>query len=205
MLIAPADFVGEYRLHNVNNLNPDLIAAIDQAQTALTLSLFRRGAQAVLANPPAAAPNIALRNLRLTDVFLPWCFMRVQLAVLGAGVNKNSEFPTGNVFASTNFVTISASYKRFLDAFAFYERLHEATAIAADTLQLNYADQNWQDLLFVGAEVSLLGVGTLNVLSVTILPANTNIQFSTSPFTIGQTYRFRQVAIEMDKRTFIYF
>jgi len=205
MLVVPTDFTGEYRLHNVNNLNPDLVTAIDLAQTLLAYSLFRKGAQEVIANPHTAPPNIALRNLRLTDVFLPWCFMRVQLAVLGAGVNKNSEYPVGNTFASTNFVSISASYKRFLEAFSFYERLQEATAIAANTLQLSYSDQNWQDLLFPGAEVSVLGVGTLNVFSVTILPSNTNIQFTTSPFVVGQTYRFRQVAVEMDKRTFIYF
>ena len=45
MIVTPADFTGEYRLHNVNNLNPDLVTAIDLAQTLLAYSLFRKGAQ----------------------------------------------------------------------------------------------------------------------------------------------------------------
>jgi hypothetical protein len=134
MLITPTDFVGEYRLFNVNNLSPDLLAAIDEAQTNLAYDLFPSGGELIIAQPPTAPPNVGLRALGALELFLAWCFMYIQQPILGAGVKKASDVPNRNIFASGNFVKIAGLYSRLLKRWLPYEGYLTGDATAPDTL-----------------------------------------------------------------------
>jgi len=134
MLLTPADFVGEYRLFNANNLSPDIIAAIDQAQEALARDLFVKGGELIINEPPTGPPNLGLRALGALELFLAWVFMNIQQPILGAGVKKASDVPNRNIFASGNFVKIAGFYRDLLKRWAPYERQLTGTATAANTL-----------------------------------------------------------------------
>jgi hypothetical protein len=134
MLITPADFAGEYRLHNANNLSPDLALAIDQAQEALARDLFGTGGELIIAQPPTAPPNLGLRSLGALELFLAWVFMYIQQPILGAGVKKASDVPNRDIFASGNFVKIAGLYALFLKKWLPYERQLTGTATAANTI-----------------------------------------------------------------------
>jgi len=134
MLLTPADFVGEYRLFNANNLSPDLAVAIDQAQEALARDLFPVGSELIIQQPPTAPPNVGLRSLGALELFLSWIFMNVQQPILGAGVKKASDVPNRNIFASGNFVKIAGLYSLFLKRWLPYERQLTGTATAANTI-----------------------------------------------------------------------
>jgi len=134
MLLTPADFVGEYRLFNANNLSPDLVAAIDQAQDALARDLFVKGGELIINEPPTAPPNLGLRTLGALELFLSWVFMNIQQPILGAGVKKASDVPNRNIFASGNFVKIAGLYRDLLKRWSPYEGQLTGTATAANTL-----------------------------------------------------------------------
>jgi hypothetical protein len=134
MLLTPADFVGEYRLFNANNLSPDIVAAIDQAQEALARDLFVKGGELIINGPPTAPPNLGLRALGALELFLAWVFMNIQQPILGAGVKKASDVPNRNIFASGNFVKVAGFYRGFLKRWTPYEGQLTGTATAANTL-----------------------------------------------------------------------
>ncbi len=121
MLITPSDFIGEYRLFNADNLDPDVVRAIDDAQVELTKDLFVRGASFIIANPPTAPPNLGLRELGLHRLFIPWVFLRIELGLLGAGIKRTSDVPGRSRFASGAFFAIARAYKMFLDEWLPYE------------------------------------------------------------------------------------
>lgn len=134
MLLTPADFAGEYRLFNANNLSPDLLLAIDQAQEALARDLFPKGGELIIAEPPTAPPNLGLRTLGALELFLAWSFGYIQQPILGAGVKKASDVPNRNIFASGNFVKIAGLYRELLKRWTPYERQLTGTATASNTL-----------------------------------------------------------------------
>jgi len=134
MLLTPADFVGEYRLFNTNNLSPDLLLAIDEAQVQLARDLFRSGGDLIVAQPPTAPPNVGLRTLGALELFLSWTFMYIQQPILGAGVKKASDVPNRNIFASGNFVKIAGLYSNFLKRWTPFERQLTGTITAPNTI-----------------------------------------------------------------------
>jgi len=134
MLVTQADFVGEYRLFNANNLSPDLLLAIDQTQEALARDLFPVGGELIIQQPPTAPPNVGLRSLGALELFLAWVFMNIQQPILGAGVKKASDVPNRNIFASGNFVKIAGLYRNFLKRWEPFERQLTGTATAANTI-----------------------------------------------------------------------
>jgi len=134
MLLTPADFVGEYRLFNTNNLSPDLVLAIDEAQVQLARDLFPSGGDLIVVQPPTAPPNVGLRTLGALELFLSWTFMYIQQPILGAGVKKASDVPNRNIFASGNFVKIAGFYRQLLKRWIPYERQLTGTATAANTI-----------------------------------------------------------------------
>ncbi len=195
MLLTPADFVGEYRLFNANNLSPDLVVAIDQAQEDLALDLFTRGGELIIAEPPTAPPNLGLRTLGALELFLAWVFMNIQQPILGAGVKKASDVPNRNLFASGNFFKIAGFYRRLLRRWTPYEGQLTGTATAPNTLVVTgtLADiicPNMELIVNNNSYTVLTSVGG----TVTVTPA-------TLP--LG-TITFRQNSIKID-RNWVYF
>jgi hypothetical protein len=136
MLITPADFEGDYRLFNANNLDPDLVKAIDQAQEALAIDLFPKGHAFIIANPPSAPPNLGLRELDLHKLFIPWVFLRIEQGILGAGIKRTSDVPGRSRFATAAFFSIALYYKRFLSNWLDFEGPIKATVNSSTTLSV---------------------------------------------------------------------
>jgi len=134
MLVTQADFVGEYRLFNANNLSSDLLLAIDEAQEVLARDLFPVGGELIIVQPPTAPPNVGLRSLGALELFLAWSFGYIQQPILGAGVKKASDVPNRNIFASGNFVKIAGFYRNLLKRWIPYEGQLTGTATAPDTI-----------------------------------------------------------------------
>lgn len=195
MLVTPADFVGEYRLFNANNLSSDIIAAIDQAQEALARDLFVKGGELIIAEPPTAPPNLGLRTLGALELFLSWVFMNIQQPILGAGVKKASDVPNRNIFASGNFVKIAGLYSSFLKRWTRYEGVLTGTATAANTIVVTGTTA---DIICPNMEL-IVNNTTYTVLTsvagtITVAPA-------TLP--LG-TINFRQNSLKID-RNWVYF
>ncbi len=91
MIITPSDFTGDYRLFNANNLDPDVITAIDDAQAELARDLFVKGSAFIINNLHSEPPNLGLRVLGLHKLFIPWVFLRLEQGILGAGIKKTSD------------------------------------------------------------------------------------------------------------------
>jgi len=195
MLLQLTDFQGEYRLHNVNNPDPDLVAAIDQAQTVLSYALFAQGAPLVINNLPTVPPNAGLRQLNgFLDIYLAYVFSHVQLGVLGAGTRKNSEHPGQNAYATRNFFMIADYYRKCYTSFYPYARPATATATATDTLTLPNPDPILPLLLAPGMRIFVLQLNTtLTLASITA----TTLQVTTTPFTVGNNYDWVQDELEL--------
>jgi hypothetical protein len=136
MLITPSDFEGDYRLFNANNLDPDTIRAIDQAQEELARDLFPRGHSFIIANGPMDPPNFGLRMLGLHKLFVPWVFLRLEQGILGAGVKRTSDVPGRSRFASGAFFAIARQYRYFLGEWVKYEGYIEAVATSPTLLSV---------------------------------------------------------------------
>jgi len=136
MLITPSDFEGDYRLFNANNLDPDTILAIDQAQEELARDLFPRGHSFIIANGPMNPPNFGLRVLGLHKLFVPWVFLRLEQGILGAGVKRTSDVPGRSRFASGAFFAIARQYRYFLGEWVKYEGYIEAIATSPTLLSV---------------------------------------------------------------------
>ncbi len=134
MLITPSDFGGDYRLFNANNLDPDTIRAIDQAQEELARDLFPIGHSFIINNGPMDPPNMGLRVLGLHNLFVPWVFLRLEQGILGAGVKRTSDVPGRSRFASGAFFAIARQYRYFLGEWVKYEGYIEAVATSPTLL-----------------------------------------------------------------------
>jgi len=172
MLITPADFEGDYRLFNANNLDPDLVKAIDQAQEELARDLFPKGHSFIIASGPMDPPNLGLRVLGLTKVFVPWVFLRIEQGILGAGVKRTSDVPGRSRFAAGAFFAIARHYRYFLEAWLEYEGYISAIATSPTILTVPLGASQ---ILAPGMEVEVDGQ-TYSVVSsstglVTISPA----------------------------------
>ena len=195
MLLTPADFVGEYRLFNTNNLSPDLLLAIDEAQVQLARDLFRSGGDLIVAQPPTAPPNVGLRTLGALELFLSWTFMYIQQPILGAGVKKASDVPNRNIFASGNFVKIAGLYSNFLKRWEPFERQLTGTATAPDTIVVTGTAA---DIICPNMEL------IVNNTSYTVLTSvGGTITVTPTTLPLG-TITFRQNSLKID-RNWVYF
>jgi len=192
MLITPADFVGEYRLFNADNLDPDVVRAIDDAQSELARDLFIRGASFIIDNPPSNPPNLGLSTLGLRRLFVPWVFLRLELGILGAGVKRTSDVPGRSRFATGAFFAIAREYKYFLDRWLPYERpitahITSPTMLAVPVLV--------SQILAPDMEIEIDG----NIYSVVsssagLLTINPPLSISTP------TIKFRQLSLAVDRK-----
>ena len=207
MLVSVADFTGEYRLHNVNNPNTDLLQAIDENQSILARDLFsEQTANAIIANPPTVAPCLGLRAIGLDGVFLSWLSLRIQMPVVAAGVVSASDHPASNIFASGNFVKIGSYWRSFLERFRKYERVQTGTAVAANTIRIADDDPVWSQLVYPNSPAIVSGIGITNVLAVnTLTGTGTDFVLSATTLVAGQNYTIKQQAVVLQVRDFQYF
>jgi hypothetical protein len=192
MLITPADFVGEYRLFNADNLDPDVVRAIDDAQTELANDLFIRGASFVIGNPPNVPPNLGLRELGLHRLFVPWVFLRLELGILGAGVKRTSDVPGRSRFASGAFFAIARAYKSFMDGWLPYERPITAHIISSSTLAIPII---LSQILAPDMEVEIEG-SVYTVISTSTGLVTINPPLSTS----ASSVKLRQLSLAVDRK-----
>jgi len=193
MLITPSDFGGEYRLFNANNLDPDTIRAIDQAQEELARDLFPVGHSFIIDNGPMDPPNMGLRVLGLAKLFVPWVFLRLEQGILGAGVKRTSDVPGRSRFASGAFFAIARQYRYFLGEWIRYEGNIEAVATSPTLIAVPIVASQ---IVAPGMEIEIEGIGTHSVVAsatglLTISPA--------LPPEVS-TLRFRQLSLRIDRK-----
>jgi hypothetical protein len=192
MLITPSDFDGEYRLFNANNLDPDTVRAIDQAQEELARDLFPVGYSFIMANLPSAPPNLGLRVLGLHKLFIPWVFLRLELGILGAGVKRTSDIPGRSRFASGAFFAIAREYKYFLGEWTKYEGYIEAVATSSTLLAVPIVASQ---IIAPGMEIEVAGD------KYSIVASATGLLTISPALPSGVTdLRFRQLSLYVDKK-----
>jgi len=193
MLIEPSDFGGEYRLFNANNLDPDTIRAIDQAQEELARDLFPVGHSFIIANGPSDPPNFGLRTLGLHKLFVPWVFLRLELGILGAGVKRTSDVPGRSRFASGAFFAVARHYRRFLYEWQELEGYIRALATSSTVLSVPILASQ---VVAPGMEIEIEGGDKYSVV------ASTTGQLTISPaLPSGVTnLRFRQLSLRIDRK-----
>jgi hypothetical protein len=193
MLIGPSDFGGEYRLFNANNLDPDTIRAIDQAQEELARDLFPVGHTFIIANGPMDPPNLGLRMLGLHKLFVPWVFRRLELGILGAGVKRASDVPGRSRFASGAFFAIAREYRYFLGEWAKYEGYIEAVATSPTLLTVPIVASQ---IVAPGMEIEIEGIGIYSVVA-----SGTGLLTISPALPAGVTnLRFRQLSLRIDRK-----
>jgi len=193
MLIEPSDFGGEYRLFNANNLDPDIIRAIDQAQEELARDLFPIGHSFIILNDPMVPPNFGLRMLGLHKLFIPWVFLRLELGILGAGVKRVSDVPGRSRFASGAFFAIAREYRYFLRAWLEYEDYIGGRASSSTVIIVPLVAAQ---IVAPGMEIEIEGIGLYSVVAsgtglLTINPA--------LPPNVTDL-RFRQLSLRIDRK-----
>jgi hypothetical protein len=192
MLITPSDFDGEYRLFNANNLDPDTVRAIDQAQEELARDLFPIGYSFIMANLPSAPPNLGLRVLGLHKLFIPWVFLRLELGILGAGVKRTSDIPGRSRFASGAFFAIAREYRYFLGEWTKYEGYIEAVATSSTLLAVPIVASQ---IIAPGMEIEVAGD------KYSIVASATGLLTISPALPSGVTdLRFRQLSLYVDKK-----
>jgi len=137
MLITPSDFTGDYRLFNADNLDPDVIIAIDDAQAELARDLFVKGHEFIINNSPSDPPNLGLRVLGLHKLFIPWVFLRLEQGILGAGIKRTSDVPGRSRFAAAAFFAIARHYSYFLGEWLQYEGFMDAIVTSPTLLTVS--------------------------------------------------------------------
>jgi hypothetical protein len=191
MLITPSDFGGDYRLFNANNLDPDTIQAIDQAQAELARDLFPVGHSFITGNLPSAPPNLGLRALGLHNLFVPWVFLRLDLGILGAGVKRTSDVPGRSRFASGAFFAIARQYKYFLGEWLPYERYIDAVASSPTLLAVPIVVSQ---IVAPGMEIEISGD------KYSVVASTTGLLTISPALPSGVTnLRFRQLSLCVDK------
>jgi len=195
MLITASDFSGDYRLFNSNNLDPDIIIAIDEAQAELARDLFIRGHQFIINNLPTDNPNVGLRQLGLHKLFVPWVFLRLEQGIMGAGVKRTSDVPGRSRFASGAFFAIARHYSYFLGEWIKYEGFMDATATSPTQLSVSILASQ---IVAAGMEIEING-NIYNVVSsstglITISPALpsgiTNVKYRQISLRIDRKWRY---------------
>jgi len=193
MLITPSDFGGEYRLFNANNLDPDTIRAIDQAQEELARDLFPIGHSFIISNSPSDPPNLGLRVLGLHRLFVPWVFLRLELGILGAGVKRTSDVPGRSRFASGAFFAIAREYRYFLGEWTKYEGYIEAVATSPTLLAVPIVASQ---IVAPGMEIEIEGIGAYSVVA-----SATGLLTISPALPPGATnLRFRQLSLRIDRK-----
>jgi hypothetical protein len=197
MLITAGDFTGEYRLFNANNLDPDILAAIDNAQAELARDLFPVGAGHIINNLPTNPPNIGLRNLGLHHLFVPWVFLRLELGIAGAGIKRTSDVPGRSKFAAGAFFAVGRQYRYFLAEWLPWEGYISGVVTSPTSIAVSpLAGQ----ILAPSMEIELDGVKYLIVSytapDIIISPA--------LPSSLAGTVRFRQVSLRVERK-WVYF
>ncbi len=192
MLITPSDFVGEYRLFNADNLDPDVTQAINDAQIELAQDLFKRGASFIIDNAPSAPPNLGLRALGLHRLFIPWVFLRLELGILGAGVKRTSDVPGRSRFSSGAFFAIARAYKSFLDEWIKYEGVITAFVTSPSVLAVSTIVSQ---ILAPSMEIEIDG----DIHSV--VSSSTGLVTISPPISASvSTIRFRQRSLVIDRK-----
>jgi len=192
MLITPSDFGGDYRLFNANNLDPDTIQAIDQAQAELARDLFPVGHSFITGNLPSAPPNLGLRVLGLHNLFVPWVFLRLELGILGAGVKRASDVPGRSRFASGAFFAIARQYRYFLGEWLPYEGYIDAVATSPTLLSVPIVASQ---IVAPGMEIEIGGA------KYSVVASATGLLTISPALPSGVTnLRFRQLSLRVDKK-----
>jgi hypothetical protein len=192
MLITPSDFGGDYRLFNANNLDPDTIQAIDQAQAELARDLFPVGHSFITGNLPSAPPNLGLRALGLHNLFVPWVFLRLELGILGAGVKRSSDVPGRSRFASGAFFAIARQYRYFLSEWLPYEGYIDAVATSPTLLAVPIVASQ---IVAPGMEIEISGD------KYSVVASATGLLTISPALPSGVTnLRFRQLSLCVDKK-----
>jgi hypothetical protein len=197
MLITAGDFIGEYRLYNANNLDPDVLAAIDSAQAELARDLFPVGAEHIINNLPTNPPNAGLRNLGLHRLFVPWVFLRLELGIAAAGVKRASDVPGRSRFTSGAFFAIGREYTYFLAGWLPWEGYISGVVTSPTSIAVSpLAGQ----ILTPGMEIELNSTKYL-IVGYTA----PDIVISPSlPASLTGTVRFRQISMRV-QRKWVYF
>ncbi len=193
MLITPSDFEGDYRLFNANNLDPDIIKAIDQAQEALAIDLFPKGYSFIIANSPTDPPNLGLRELGLHKLFVPWVFLRVEQGILGAGIKRTSDVPGRSRFAAAAFFSIALHYRRFLRNWLDFEGPIRAIVNSPTVLSIPISASQ---VIAPGMEIEVDGqnysvVGSSSGLLIIDPPL---------PPSVSSEIKFRQLSLRIDRK-----
>jgi hypothetical protein len=192
MLITPSDFEGDYRLFNANNLDPDTIRAIDQAQEELARDLFPVGHSFIIANSPMNPPNFGLRVLGLHKLFVPWVFLRLEQGILGAGVKRTSDVPGRSRFASGAFFAIARQYRYFLGEWVKYEGYIEAVATSPTLLSVPIVASQ---IIGPGMEIEIGGE------KYSVVASATGLLTISPALPSGVTnLKFRQLSLYVDKK-----
>ncbi len=197
MLITAGDFTGEYRLFNANNLDPDVLAAIDSAQEELARDLFPVGAGHIINNLPTNPPNIGLRALGLHKLFVPWVFLRLELGVAASGIKRTSDVPGRSRFAAGAFFAVGRQYGYFLDEWLPWEGyisgvVTSPTSIAVSPLAGQILAPS-MGIELEGVKYLIVNYTAPNIIISPALPAS-----------LTGTVKFRQVSLRV-QRKWVYF
>lgn len=192
MLITPSDFTGDYRLFNADNLDPDVVIAINEAQAELARDLFVKGHEFIINNSPSAPPNLGLRVLGLHKLFIPWVFLRLEQGILGAGIKRTSDVPGRSRFATGAFFAIARHYSYFLGEWMPYEGYRDAIVTSPTLLTVSVTASQ---IIAPNMEVEING----NVYSV--VASSTGLITINPALPSGLTnVRYRQLSMRIDRK-----
>jgi len=192
MLITPSDFTGDYRLFNADNLDPDVVIAINEAQAELARDLFVKGYEFIINNSPSDPPNLGLRVLGLHKLFIPWVFLRLEQGILGAGIKRTSDVPGRSRFATGAFFAIARHYSYFLGEWIQYEGYRDAIVTSPTLLTVSVTASQ---IIAPNMEVEING----NVYSV--VASSTGLITINPALPSGLTnVRYRQLSMRIDRK-----
>jgi len=192
MLITPSDFTGDYRLFNADNLDADVIIAIDDAQAELARDLFVKGHEFIINNSPSDPPNLGLRVLGLHKLFIPWVFLRLEQGILGAGIKRTSDVPGRSRFAAGAFFAIARHYSYFLGEWLQYEGFRDAVVTSPTLLTVSITASQ---VIAPNMEIEING----NVYSV--VASSTGLITINPALPSGLTnVRYRQLSMRIDRK-----
>ena len=175
MLVTLADFTGEYRFDTNAITQSNYQQAIDAHELMLLREYFDEASIAKLYAVPVAAPPAAFVRRVMLPLARRFIFHRVRMGIHAAVPAQPTTQGYRIAPLDAGIIYEARRVAKELGRYCPYQT-EQTFTIASDTFTITPADPNLPDIISIGDEVEVLGVGTYQVVSV----SPTAIQISTT-------------------------
>ena len=166
MLFSLADFTGQYRFDTTAVTQSDYQQAIDEHELTLLRAFFDEASVQKILSVPASAPPAAFVRRVMLPLARRFIFYRVRMGIQAALPAQ----PHTQGYRITQLdpglpheaIRVARALSRYCPL-----KLEETFSVASDTFTITPSDPNLTDVISVGDQVEVLGVGVYQVVSVT--------------------------------------